>query len=251
MLRVVDPHAELTWLDDLPGEEAGTGYDVKGWESSTWILHAMYENEQLRHLGTHDDLRRELLARGLVEPNIIGDVNLDAVTKDSGVPLGFVTHPGKDWQRVEWSDYLGRPLHDVSASEQFPPSFRWFPSGSMPASIQAPPCGSLDDDSLTALVEVLLNHAHSDKDAACFAFYGSPPAFGSTPTLWSGPLTGIRELVDNDEYPSTPTNIWPAARSWLVYTDWDLSGTKVSGSTRLIEGVRDHPDLETVSWPTD
>jgi hypothetical protein len=47
MERVEDPASLLTWLADRPDEEAVTGYDV-GWKSSTWVLHAMYVNADLK-----------------------------------------------------------------------------------------------------------------------------------------------------------------------------------------------------------
>ena len=39
-------------------------------------------------------------------------------------------------------------------------------------------------------------------------------------------------------------NIWPAAREWFVYTDWDGWGTKVSGPAELIERLAADPELE-------
>ncbi|MET8360198.1 hypothetical protein [Micromonospora sp. NPDC005171] len=44
MERVETPANLLTWLADRPVREATTGYDAAGWQSSTWILHAMYDN---------------------------------------------------------------------------------------------------------------------------------------------------------------------------------------------------------------
>jgi hypothetical protein len=32
----------------------------------------------------------------------------------------------------------------------------------------------------------------------------------------------------------TATNVWPADRSWLLYTNYDLSATRVSGSTSSV-----------------
>ncbi|WP_347661030.1 hypothetical protein [Micromonospora sp. B9E7] len=46
----------------------------------------------------------------------------------------------------------------------------------------------------------------------------------------------------------SPTNLWPEDRSWMVWTDYDLQGSKVSGSKSLIEAVERHPVLETTAW---
>ncbi len=70
------------------------------------------------------------------------------------------------------------------------------------------------------------------------------------PTLLSGPLKAIRELVEGENpYESTPSNFWPHDRTWFVWTDWDLWATKISGSPALIDAVRAEPDLETINWP--
>ena len=42
---------------------------------------------------------------------------------------------------------------------------------------------------------------------------------------------------------------WPDNRSWFVYTDWDLSGTRVSGTAELIDSVVADLELETIDYP--
>jgi len=49
-------------------------------------------------------------------------------------------------------------------------------------------------------------------------------------------------------YGSSPSNIWPVDRSWFLWTDADLEGTKVSGSTTLVTRVREKRELETEDW---
>jgi hypothetical protein len=44
----------------------------------------------------------------------------------------------------------------------------------------------------------------------------------------------------------TPNNIWPADRPWLIYTDYDLEATRVSGSTEVIDAVCADDYLDTV-----
>ena len=59
------------------------------------------------------------------------------------------------------------------------------------------PEGSLDEASLDALVHVLASHSADGADTLCFAFY-APEATGDYdhPTLLSGPLRAVRDLVE-------------------------------------------------------
>ncbi|MFI5495210.1 hypothetical protein [Actinoplanes sp. NPDC051859] len=116
--------------------------------------------------------------------------------------------------------------------------------------ITPPTEGSLDEASLSALVDALARASGVGPDTSCFAFYGSVPANEyDRPTLFRGPLAAIQELVGSKAFQASPSNIWPADRSWFVWTDWDLWASKVSGSPTLMAALRDHPDLETITWP--
>lgn len=151
LIRIADPSDQLQWLVSSAGEEEVAGYDLNGWSASTWILHAMYEDPALRGLGTHDDLHNRRLDAGDIAPLIIGDVNLEEGTTITGTALGFVIRPGHEWLRVSWMDYLDRsPGRGLDC--EYPPCHRWFPPGSWPVSIEPPPEGSLDEESLAALV---------------------------------------------------------------------------------------------------
>lgn len=66
------------------------------------------------------------------------------------------------------------------------------------------------------------------------------------PTVYAGDCRDVGELVA--ELTLTPSNSWPADRSWLVYTDRDLQGTKVSGSCELIAALEADERLETIRW---
>ncbi len=62
-------------------------------------------------------------------------------------------------------------------------------------------------------------------------------------------LGDVANLIDPDQGRiGTPSNLWPIDRSWMVFTDWDLWGTKVSGPRALIDSLRAAPDLECVEW---
>ncbi|HEV3379947.1 MAG TPA: hypothetical protein VG142_03015 [Trebonia sp.] len=251
---MAEPDTELSWLTARADPEDVTGYDAGGWEASTWVLHAMYENPGLPQDVTHDELHLSRLARGLVQPLIIGGLNLDDATTVTGIPLGFVPRPGSPWRRLRWSDYAARAGRVIGAGQPGPPGQHWFPSGSWPASIYPPPEGSLDEVSLDTLLHVLADHSADGADTACYAFY-APVATSdfNHPTLLTGPLRAVRDLVEGERPPwlrvqSTPSNFWPHDRSWFAWTDWDLWGTKISGSTGIIDAIQAAPELETVLW---
>lgn len=250
MQRVSDPADQLSWLVSSAGEEEVTGYDLREWPASTWILHAMYENPALQGLGTHDDLHRRRLDAGDIAPLIIGDVNLEEGTTVTGTALGFVVRPGQDWRRVSWMDYLDRS-EGRGPDCGYPPGSGWFPGGSWPVSIVPPPEGSLDEESLAALINVLATGSSNGLETECYAYYAPLPAGDfDTPHLWQGPLRSIPELIDDlgGAYPSSATNFWPADRSWFIWSDWDLLGTKVSGSPELVTAVKANSTLETADW---
>ncbi len=239
--------AEIAWLSNQTDGDSVTGYSPGGWTAEVWVLHAMYENPRLPGTVTHDDVRRELLGLGTVEPDVIGGVNLDDQSTLTGIPLGLVSAPGQGWNRLTWENYLGRsPTHQPA--REVPPCFRWFPRGSWPANIQPAPEGSMDSESFAALLRVLAAESPGGGETECVAFYASLPAGGDFDSLhvWRGPLASLAPLVD--QYDNTPSNLWAVDRSWLVWTDWDLEGTRGTGSNDLIDRVAADSFLETITW---
>ena len=52
-------------------------------------------------------------------------------------------------------------------------------------------------------------------------------------------------------WPGYADQLWPRDRSWFVWTDWDLKGTRLSGSRALGGAARADAVLETVDWLED
>ena len=149
---------DLEWLESRSAEDPGrgVGWDLNGWADSTWILHAMYEAADPEDR-SHDDVRRDRIERGMDEPLIVNGVNLDEVTKSSGVPLGMSTPPGEGWSRLPWKDLGGR-LGIELARHLRPPSHGWFPFIIKPLSSE-PPCDfSLHTAPATALRQPRVLH---------------------------------------------------------------------------------------------
>jgi hypothetical protein len=237
----------LTWLEARCDSEPGSGYDAAGWPASTWVLHAMYESP-VTSSESHQDRREGLISAGLVEPQILVGVNMDEESIVTGGRLGRSQRPEGDWQRLTWHALADRLEVDLGRSE-YPPCHRWFPYGSWPSRIQ-PPCeGSLDLESFDALIDCLSAHSARGLATRCRAFSVPAQWFGhQSGSLLDAPLGSIPTFGSSVRQVFTPTNFWPDDRSWLVYTDYDLWATKVSGSHKLISTIVAHPLLETIDW---
>lgn len=273
-LNDVEAGDRMRWLsgDDWPavyGSGPGaTGYDPgEGWAAAVWVLHAIYERPGIAPELTHHELNQQAIAAGLREPTIVAGVNLDESTTTTGQALGFQKKPDPVWLRLTWSELGQRDGFEFWAVEGRWPDLRYTPhsewadpatmpafsgpiigpttDSSWPASILPPPQGSLDEESLLALIEVLADHTAPAALRDCAAYYG-PVAYMEA-TVYAGRLGDVPALVASQPGTAfTPNNIWPADRSWLIYTDFDLEATRVSGSTQLIDALCAEHRLDTL-----
>jgi hypothetical protein len=252
---VMVDHADrslLAWIyDRAPDAASTTGFDVLGWDASAWILHRMYEHTGVSDETTWDERRKRELATGRVEPEIVGTVNLDETTTLTGVPIGGRAEPAPDWQRLAWTE-LAQRLGLSFDGARHPPSFRWFPYKSWPIRISPAVEGSMERADLRDLVDVLSHHSSAGLGTKCVCFF-APLASRRSPMNWDEldlRETTLRGLLDvYDESEQSPSNFWPDDQSWFVYTDWDLEGTKVSGTAELIAALVEDARLETIIGP--
>jgi hypothetical protein len=207
----------------------------------------MYEDTRSRSETTWGDVRRQRLAAGLDAPQVIGSLNLDECSTVIGGSLGMSDSHGGGRSRVRWRELATRLSIDLGTNE-VPPCFRWFPYHSWPARIDPPDTGSLDRESLDALIDGLVTNTAS---SSCLAYY-SPLANGAKfDETWirEVAITDISTLVDDSEgRVGTPSNWWALDSTWMVYTDWDLWATKVSGPPALIASIERDPRLECIRW---
>jgi hypothetical protein len=263
--------SRIAWLagDYLPaggGIPGGCGFDLEtGWAASLWVLNAVYENPEMPPDMTHHELHQRAIELGLREPTVVNGVNLDELMVTTGQSLGFVELPGGSWRRVRWAEVGRRADFEFWAvsgrwpNQRYVPQEQWddpavLPPGSdprigpteqssWPVALLPPAQGSLDEESLQALVAVLSRHTPPAALAHCDFFFGCPPLCEGR-RMFSGHLREVRSLVDDTGY--TPNNFWPADRSWLVYTDHDLCATRVSGSIELIAALTAADGLDSV-----
>lgn len=217
---------------------------------NVWVLHTMFEHPRVDPRLSHHEVHQQGFCSGSVGPLVIGGVNIDDEAVVTGIPLGRTADPGPGWARPRWSDFairVGAPM----ASRSYPPCCKWFPGPSWPASIRPPAVGgSLDRGALLALLEALAADTQAGLSAQTTCFLvPTATRHWKKPLVFSGPLSQVADLYDDEPMVASPSNFWPADRSWFVLTDWDLLGTKVSGSSRLIEDLHCHPELEVVQFP--
>ncbi|WP_212829948.1 hypothetical protein [Catellatospora sp. TT07R-123] len=245
--------AEADWLAELDPDGADRGFDPGSRPDAVWILHAMYEWESGPTRTTHQDLRRSLLEAGMVEPNVVGGIDVDAWgVIETGGQVGRSQHPGQGWRRLRWHELaqrLGEPV--VAEGEQ--PCFRSLagahPDGSWPASVEPPAEGSLDREGWSRLVELLLQWAPMGAATPCLAYLSPGHSPDDQARVLAGPLGAAAALYDHDFGDGSPANLWPVDRAWVTWSDWDLWGTKVSGPSDLVEAVLADSGLEAVRLP--
>jgi hypothetical protein len=252
-----------------------TGYDPsEGWGAAVWVLHAMYEKPDIDPGLSHHELHQQAIALGLREPTIVGGINLDESTTTTGQTLGFQKKPEPQWLRLTWSELGQRDGFEFWAVAGRWPDLRYTPrsdwadpatmpasagprigpttESSWPASILPPPRGSLDEESLLALIEVLAQHTAPAALADCGAYHGPVAFMGEGAAVYAGRLDDVPALVASQHGTAfTPNNVWPADQSWLIYTDHDLEATRVSGSTEVIDALCADDRIETVRCSSD
>jgi hypothetical protein len=246
--RVADPEL-VRWVAERTQGDGACGYDAAGWEASTWILHAMYENPGLPADVTYDDVEKALRgARGRRRRRPVVERLIES-GQATEILRGASRRPGPGWRRLSWRE-LGARLGRDPLGCAHPPSLGSFPYRSWPVNIDGPEEGSLDRDELERLVDHLARGTEGGLEAECVAFYGQIPAAEfDEATLFQGRLGHISRLHAVVDLSGSPSNFWPVDRSWFVYTDYDLCGTKVSGDRGLIRRLEGDPELESASLP--
>jgi hypothetical protein len=154
----------------------------------------------------------------------------------------------RPWRRLHWRTLASRLRLDLDGDE-LARTASWFGYRSWPASIE-PPCeGSLDRASFHGIIECLLAVSPQGKRTSCRAFH-EPTGWWQQPAVIDAPLDRIPTFGSTPQQRFSTSNFWPLDRSWFVYTDYDLSATRVSGSPHLLALLREHPSSRS-STATD
>lgn len=211
-LSQADALGALEWLEEQTAEGGFTGYDPDGWEAKVWIVHAMYETEEIPSGITHDDVHRIELAAGARDPAMIGDINLEEVLSEAkvvGSVLGPSAWPGPGWRRLLWSE-LGARLNIDPYDLDVPPCVRSFPFSSWPANISPPAEGSLDCEQFARLLDHLADVSDDGYRSICTS-YCSPLASSDFDnlTVFRCELRELPVLYDDGNSRGRPTRCGP------------------------------------------
>ena len=245
------PETELDRLGVSLDDGAATGFDLRTFPRSTWLIHAMYETE-MDSPASHDQREKQRIADGVELPTIVNNVNLSALTT-TGVALGWSKSPGAAFKRLRWREYAERNSVPILRDGELP-GHRGFGEAhtgdSWPENVAPPAEGSIDEESWCELVRVLLAHSSSGADTTCTTFY-TPWTLTpeSSSFLLQGRLGDAAALIDNPTSMGSPQNFWPDELDWFVYTDFDLQASRISGSIALIEALLSDAKLDCEDLP--
>lgn len=234
----------LDWVRPISEGHIGTGFDaVGGWPASIWVLGMLFERTDLPDL-TREDAHAQGWRGYDVDPPHPPWTRLRWHTLAQRHNFGIAAVSGR------WPDLVYTWQQDWDRSDVFPshgnhPDIEYF-LGSWPIGLILDAPGNLGEPLLSALVDVLLRFTDPRHARHCEMFW-DVTFLGLGEALFTGPLTELSDLIDDvGEVRRTPSNIWPPDRSWFVYTDYDLSVTKVSGTQELVDAIHADPTLETL-----
>lgn len=234
---------ELVWLGerffgdgflaDLLGDQLPDGFT-----HSTWILHTQFFRP--------------------------ADVTPEP---EDGVRLpGFGAHPPYRWQRIKWAETAagkGVPMQGPAGDDGFeiPPAYCWsallndsgadyvvMPPGVAPQDSFWPTEGSLGKADLEALVPVLAAHTGSTRMLGRFSPIANIFEAESMRMFSFDLATMLPSMLATGQQEFSPELWWPEDRAWLLWTDYDLMGTRVFGSKDLIDDLHASADIETLNW---
>jgi hypothetical protein len=173
----------------------------------------------------------------------------------------FGTHPPDGWERLTWADSASQkgtrlkgPTFD---GREVPPCFRWEAAlgredvvNGVPVRTLAPTEGSLGKGDLETLIPILAAHTSSPRMHGAYSLCdtGAQLVDGTPLAVAFDLATMLTAMLSKNNTQFTPEFWWPQDRSWVVWTDWDLEGTKVFGSNSLIQHLRQHPKIEPLDW---
>ena len=206
-------------LAERCGDAGWAGHDGGDMPDSIWVLHAMYQQV--------DELP--------VEPVMWTGDDADA---------------GGQLRRVLWAEFGRRFEVPMVTPGRWPGAQGALPGLWERNNFHVPSEGSMDRGSWTALLEHLITISPDGAATSCGAFFTTPSG-DEQHAAFTGVLGEALDLLDLplDGLNNGPQNVWDLAETWIVYTDYDLWATRVSGPSDLIDRLVNDDRLETEHLP--
>ncbi|RNA69977.1 hypothetical protein EBO34_08610 [Alteribacter keqinensis] len=123
---------------------------------------------------------------------------------------------------------------------------RQFEDDSLPRYLIFPQDGSLEKD----IVKKLLDALHPHTKTTCYFYYDLLSLPGEE-MIFRGNLHDVLTLCREDNAGASPKYWWPADRSWVIYTDYDLEYSFIGASKEVIKELSSLSDLETFEVEKD
>ncbi|MCA8918902.1 MAG: hypothetical protein KDB32_07475 [Planctomycetes bacterium] len=169
--------------------------------------------------------------------SIISNTTLERSSPEDGFPS----------RRVRWAELAARyglKFHPEINVRSFS---RKFPRGSWPRYLVGPTEGSLSPEEFRRLLTVLQDHASADE---VFMYWDLPMEVqGKDSYCIAGELDSPLEMAWPPGVDSTPSYVWPASRTWIVHTNYDLSFTLVATNASSAYDLLSDDSLETIKIP--
>lgn len=233
---------ELAWLGEGFLEDPVDGPVPNGFTHSTWILHAQFHRPS--------DVPPE------PEPDDVDEVP----------GFGFGAHAPEGWQRITWAEVASRkgvslqgPAGDSGL--EIPPAYCWsallndsdadyvvMHPGIHPDDSLWPTEGSLGKADLETLIPILAAHTGATRMRGRFSPITSPFDVEAMRVFSFDLTTMLSSMLATGQQEFTPELWWAEDKAWVLWTDYDLMGTRVFGSDDLIEALGGSPDIETLDW---
>jgi hypothetical protein len=197
-------------------------------------------------------------------PQVAAEAEPDDIANVRG--FGFGAHAPEGWQRMTWAEAAsgkGVPLRGPASYEglEIPPCYRWsallnesdatyvvMHPGVHPEDSLWPTEGSLGKADLEMLTPLLASHTTSTRMMGAFSPLAWAGPFGTNPAVTFDLPTMLTSMLGTGNQEFTPEFWWPVDRAWVVWTDYDLMGSKVFGSKPLIDALRSDPKIKTLDW---
>jgi hypothetical protein len=197
-VRRTDDYAAYQWLEEAGGKPIFAGLEPPGYPAYVRLFHVLYE----------------------------------PAGREAATPA---TAQSSEARRVRWAELADRLNVQFTGEERDHQFFRASRGRGLPDYIEGVREGSLDDESYLRLTEALLAHSGNVDVVAYYCLLALKT--WETPAVFEGRLDEMPSLLQSSNLrsPTTPQNWWPRDRSWVVYTDWDLTTTTICASTALAD----------------